>query len=94
MNYVELRILLSGRVQGVGFRYFTKKNAESLDVRGWVKNLPSGDVEAQLQGEENHVDQLIEKLKKGPMPASVDELKVVEKEKIKELTENRFGIER
>lgn len=43
--------VISGRVQGVGFRYSTKRKAEQLKLSGWVKNLPNGDVEVVAQGD-------------------------------------------
>ncbi|MEX2457120.1 MAG: acylphosphatase, partial [Balneolaceae bacterium] len=66
---VEKHLIIKGRVQGVGFRYFTKKNAESLGVQGWVKNLSNGDVETVIQGEEEQVKEMVNYLKSGPVPA-------------------------
>ena len=73
---MEKHIFISGRVQGVGFRHFTKTNARQLGVKGWVKNLDDGRVEAIFQGDENLVNQLIEKCKKGPGSAYVKNLEV------------------
>ncbi|MEQ8524539.1 acylphosphatase [Gracilimonas sp.] len=75
---MKKHIFISGRVQGVGFRHFTKTNARSLGVKGWVKNLQDGRVEAVLQGDEKLVNQLIEKCKKGPRSAYVQNLDVKE----------------
>ena len=52
---VARRYLISGRVQGVGFRYFAKDVAEREGVSGWVRNLPDGRVEALVEGEEEAV---------------------------------------
>lgn len=49
------RVIFEGRVQGVGFRYTTKDIARGFDVRGWVKNLPDGTVELQVDGEAEEV---------------------------------------
>jgi acylphosphatase len=49
------RVIFEGRVQGVGFRYTTKDIARGFDVRGWVKNLPDGTVELQVDGETEEV---------------------------------------
>lgn len=65
-----------GRVQGVGFRYFTRKNAEALNVNGWVKNLPDGRVEAVFDGSEENVKALIERCKKGPATSYVKNIEV------------------
>lgn len=74
----EKHLIISGRVQGVGFRYFTKKNAESLSVNGWVKNLANGDVETLIQGEEDQVVRMINYLKSGPVSAKVEEVREVD----------------
>lgn len=75
---MKKHIFISGRVQGVGFRHFTKTKAKSLGVKGWVKNLSDGRVEAVFQGDEKLVDQLIEKCKKGPRSAYVQSIEVKE----------------
>jgi len=54
--------LFAGRVQGVGFRYSTKNLAKGFDVLGWVKNLPDGRVELQIQGDEEELDEFIQEL--------------------------------
>lgn len=73
-------IFISGRVQGVGFRHFTRKNAEALNVDGWVKNLADGRVEAVFEGEEEAVQELIKRCKKGPAPSRVEDLEVKDAE--------------
>ncbi|MEM7602963.1 MAG: acylphosphatase [Verrucomicrobiota bacterium] len=59
--------LFAGRVQGVGFRYSTKRLAKGFDVLGWVKNLPDGRVELQIMGEEEELDEFIEELNESPL---------------------------
>ena len=73
---MTVRILLSGFVQGVGFRHFVKSNAQSLSINGWVKNLPDGKVEALLQGNEKNIEHLIAICKKGPFLSEVEDIKV------------------
>jgi len=68
----RVRILISGRVQGVFFRHHTKKKAEALGVFGWVRNLRDGRVEAVIEGEKEKVENLIQWLKKGPFLAKVN----------------------
>lgn len=68
--------MISGRVQGVGFRYFTQKNASALGLKGWVKNLPDGRVEAMVSGSGKKVDELIKKCKEGPSSAFVKDIQV------------------
>jgi acylphosphatase len=64
-------VFVSGRVQGVFFRSQTKHNAERYDVKGWIRNLPDGRVEAVLEGDEEAVQTLIEFCKYGPSGARV-----------------------
>lgn len=65
------RALISGFVQGVGYRAFVKKHATELGLTGWVKNLPDGRVEALFQGDKKVIEQIIELCKKGPFMAEV-----------------------
>jgi len=73
---VRKHIFISGRVQGVGFRAFTRQNAQQLGVNGWVKNLYDGRVEAVLEGNKSSVNKLEKKLSKGPSFANVDDITV------------------
>ncbi len=60
MKYIH--ILVTGRVQGVFFRAFTKKSADDGGVKGWVKNLPDGRVEAFAIGAEDKINDFLDKL--------------------------------
>ena len=77
---IQKHIYLSGRVQGVGFRAFTQRQASVLDIKGWVKNLTDGRVEVVIQGDKNKVKQMIEKLKTGPSYARVDNIEIKDQE--------------
>ena len=68
---IARRFVISGRVQGVGFRWFTKDVAVREGVTGWVKNLPDGRVELRAQGTKARVETLIEWCRKGPPAARV-----------------------
>jgi len=70
-NEVCCRAMVSGVVQGVGFRYFTREKAQSLGVTGYAKNLPSGCVEVVACGEPQQVDKLMKWLEDGPRTARV-----------------------
>ena len=59
--------IFAGRVQGVGFRYSTKRLAKGFDVLGWVKNLPDGRVELQIMGEAEELDEFLEELHDSPL---------------------------
>lgn len=61
-----LHLHLEGRVQGVGFRAFTRRHARNLGVGGWVKNLPDGRVEIQAVGDPEDLQELESRIRKGP----------------------------
>ncbi len=69
-------VYVSGKVQGVFFRQNTKRQAQSQGVKGWVKNLEDGRVEAIFEGEEEAVKAVVEFCKKGPKGASVTDITV------------------
>lgn len=68
------QIRVRGRVQGVGFRYALRREAERNDVCGWVRNRRDGSVEAVLQGDRHAVACVVEWARRGPAAARVDEL--------------------
>ena len=72
------RFLVSGRVQGVGFRYFVLEAAGAEGLSGWVRNLPGGEVEALAEGDKEALDRFALKLARGPALARVDEVKTSE----------------
>lgn len=65
------RWLVSGRVQGVGFRYFVLREATGLGLRGWTRNLPNGQVEVVAAGDGACLDGLGAALQRGPRHAEV-----------------------
>ncbi len=73
---VAARIIVSGRVQGVGFRFFAVDVAEELGITGWVKNLKDGRVEVEAHGVKEIVEVMIERLRQGPPGASVSNVDV------------------
>jgi len=70
-DLVSAEFVVSGLVQGVGFRYFVYRNATSLDLNGFVKNLSNGDVLTVVEGRKDRVEELYNRLKIGPMRAYV-----------------------
>ena len=76
---MQLFVLISGKVQGVGFRNFTQLNARKLGINGYAKNLPNGKVEVVAEGDKSQLDALVALLKKGPRYARVDSLQVDER---------------
>jgi acylphosphatase len=74
------RLVVSGRVQGVGYRWFAVRAAQELGVHGWVRNLPDGRVEALAEGSEDQIDRFVEKLRKGPLASKVQGIDALEAE--------------
>ena len=68
------RLLISGTVQGVGYRWSCQRAAKGIGVTGWVRNLPDGRVEAVAQGTKEQVDQFIQWCYRGPAEARVTEI--------------------
>ena len=71
----RLHVVLKGRVQGVGFRYFVRDNARALEIRGWVRNRWDGSVEVLAEGERPALDKLLTALRRGPRGAMVTGVK-------------------
>jgi acylphosphatase len=63
--------LVCGRVQGVGFRFFVQDEARRQGVHGWVRNLPSGEVEVEVCGERDPLERLLKSLHEGPVLSRV-----------------------
>lgn len=85
------KLFVSGRVQGVGYRYWAKSQADELKVSGWVRNLEDGRVEALLCGEPLAIHEFVSRAKKGPAQALVGDL-VLEDFTLAELTPCDFSI--
>ena len=67
-------IIIKGKVQGVSFRYFTLKQAQELNIVGWVQNKPNGTVESLAQGDKINLELFIKKLKQGSSLSRVDDV--------------------
>ncbi len=70
------RVVVSGLVQGVGYRFFVLRHGRSLGLGGYVRNAPNGSVELEVEGESVAVEQLLSLLKDGPTAARVDDVRV------------------
>jgi acylphosphatase len=68
---ISVHVRVSGKVQGVYFRAFTQDKAKELGIKGWVRNIPGGGVEAVLEGERQTVGELLKMMKSGPAGAMV-----------------------
>jgi acylphosphatase len=75
---VAKHLRISGRVQGVGFRYSMSDEAERLGVTGWVRNRRDGTVEAVIDGAPDAVEAVLAWARRGPRGASVTDIEVVE----------------
>ncbi len=74
----RVEVIVEGVVQGVGFRYFTKKIAKELGVRGFVKNLPDGRVFIVAEGNGNVIEKFLTRIGEGPKLAIVKNVHVKE----------------
>jgi acylphosphatase len=92
MAKARAHIVISGRVQGVSFRYYTMQEAQARNVVGWVRNLWDGRVEAVFEGEQEAVDQMLAWSRKGPPSAQVEEVKVTPGEPTGEFESFRIRI--
>lgn len=87
----RIHFVVHGRVQGVGFRYFTRQCGIEFNLTGWVKNLADGSVECEAQGEDSLLDVFYTKLGRGPVLSRVsridrNEISLITKENGFEIT--------
>jgi acylphosphatase len=73
---VRYHLIVHGRVQGVGFRYYVQEKAHLYGIRGWVKNRFDGTVEIEAEGEEENLRLFLESVREGPRFAYVENLEV------------------
>jgi acylphosphatase len=71
---LQLRAIVLGHVQGVGYRFFVMEQAHQLGLTGWVRNLPSGSVEVVAEGAKADLELLLNRLKRGPAGARVSDI--------------------
>lgn len=85
----RFRVRITGRVQGVNFRAFTVEHALRMGLKGYVRNLPDGSVEAVIEGDAQKVKGLIEVLRKGPPAAYVQHVDIQEEKPTGEFVDFR-----
>ena len=73
---MKKHLVISGKVQGVGFRYWLQRLAVERNICGWVKNKTSGNVEALIVGEEKEIQELIKLCEMGPSSAKIDYVQI------------------
>jgi acylphosphatase len=77
-DYQQFHILVSGWVQGVGFRYFARARAMVLGIKGYVRNLRSGQVEIVAEGQKSDLESFVHYLRRGPELSRVTDVKIRE----------------
>jgi len=73
----RLSVIVHGRVQGVGFRYFVQRHAALFGLNGWVKNMPDGSVAVVAEGKADDLNELLILLRKGPSFSHVSKVDVI-----------------
>lgn len=76
----RVHIFVSGRVQGVSFRYYTAQKAEELGLKGWVRNTEDGELEAVFEGKQDKIKEIISWMRKGPPSAKIDNINIKEEQ--------------
>ncbi len=71
-------IYISGRVQGVGFRYYAQKLGNTLGLNGYVRNMPDGSLLIEAEGNDKNMELFIERMRRGPHLAYVEQVQVQE----------------
>jgi acylphosphatase len=78
---MQRHMLIAGKVQGIFYRAFIKEQAEKLNLSGWVKNLPTGEVEIVLEGSQEDIKKMTKICKTGHPQARVDKMTKEDKNK-------------
>ncbi|MEM5777067.1 MAG: acylphosphatase [Candidatus Aenigmatarchaeota archaeon] len=86
----RVHVYISGKVQGVNFRWNTKLVADKLGIKGWVKNLLDGRVEIVAEGEDEKIETFLKYVKKGPLLAKIKKVEI--KEEVFKNEFNEFSI--
>jgi len=76
MEEKSVRLTVKGKVQGVYFRASTREVATKLGISGWVKNLPSGEVQIEAEGQAANLDSFVNWCRRGPMRAEVTQVTI------------------
>jgi acylphosphatase len=71
LSEAAIHVFVRGAVQGVGFRHFVRRTGRNLGLSGWVRNLSDGRVEVHAEGQSEHLQQFLERLRQGPSSAAV-----------------------
>ncbi|HTI13829.1 MAG TPA: acylphosphatase [Dictyobacter sp.] len=85
-QHEELYVVVSGQVQGVGFRYFVVHAAQPLGIHGYVRNMSDGTVEVLAQGNRAALEQLLVRLRQGPPAAQVQAVQTTWREQTEHIS--------
>jgi acylphosphatase len=77
---IARRAIVSGRVQGIGFRFFAERAAKKAGVFGWVRNLPDGRVETVVEGSDDAVARYLDEIRRGPLGSRVTDVAVEDRQ--------------
>jgi len=88
----QVHLIIFGHVQGVGYRNLATRIALNLGLKGWMRNLDDGSVEAVVQGSDEKIDEFLFWCKRGPPKARVDEIYITEENPVQDL--ENFWIKR
>ena len=83
-----VHIFITGSVQGVSFRWWFQKEGEKRKLNGWVRNRTSNRVEAEIAGDENNINEMIEKCKLGPPLAEVENVIIKSVDQLTQVNKN------
>jgi acylphosphatase len=72
----RLHVKIEGQVQGVGYRYYARAKARALGLNGWIRNLPDGRVEAEFEGDQALLEQMLAWCQRGPSGAHIRNIEV------------------
>jgi acylphosphatase len=75
-DQVQIHVIIEGRVQGVGFRYFVLEKAYELGVKGWVRNTYNGEVEVLAEGSNKQIEKFLGLIRQGPSLASITKIDI------------------
>ena len=87
-----VHIFITGRVQGVSYRWWFQKEAEKKRIIGWVRNRTSNRVEAEIAGDESNINEMITKCKSGPLLAEVENVVINSIDQLTQVNKNIKGI--
>ena len=87
-----VHIFITGRVQGVSYRWWFQNEGEKRKLKGWVRNRTSNRVEAEIAGDESNINEMIKKCKSGPLLAEVENVLINSVDQLTQVNKNIKGI--